>query len=562
MGAFILWYLVLVLLGWLTFPIAFRLFHKLKDRGFGLSKVLGLLLWSYVFWLFNILQIGQNTIPGLLLALTVVLLGSWLCLRKGQYRVLFYWVKAHYQTILFIELVFLVLFGFWVLIRAANPDIIGTEKPMELAFINAILNSTRFPPRDPWLSGYAISYYYFGYVMIAMLIKVTGVASWVGFNLASALWFALTGGAAFSLIFSLISKEGLSEDEEAGTGRTARPGTNLSRLIWSLLGPVYLLIISNVEGFLEMLHARGIFWQPGENGMLQSRFWGWLDIQEISQPPSPPFSWVPERPAGIWWWRASRVVQDYTGANQSREIIDEFPFFSYLLSDLHPHVLAMPFALLAIAFAYNFYRSCQVSSNSGVTWFGWLRSWIEGEAKPFKETQLYSHLKSLDFWFLVFLTGSLAFLNTWDFPIYVGLFAAVYTYIRYRKFGWGWNRVVEFVTFGFLTGVLGVLLFLPFYVGFSSQAGGFLPSLFFFTRGIHFWIMFLPLLFPIFIWLFSILVRNNRMVSIKNGVLFSIFVLAGLWLLSYLVGALAIYFPAIASNLGSRDRQNDRPGPA
>jgi uncharacterized membrane protein len=52
---------------------------------------------------------------------------------------------------------------------------------------------------------------------------------------------------------------------------------------------------------------------------------------------------------GIWWWRASRVLQDYALDGGPREIIDEFPMFSYLLGDLHPHVLAMPFALLATA---------------------------------------------------------------------------------------------------------------------------------------------------------------------------------------------------------------------
>ena len=154
---FILWYVVITLLGWLSFPISFRLFTRLQDRGFGLSKVLGLLLWAYVFWLLNMLQIGQNTPGGLLLALTLVLVASWVCLRNGRFHELLVWVKEHKRTILFIELVFLGLFAFWTLIRSTNPEVAGTEKPMELAFITSILRSPQFPPHDPWLSGYAIS---------------------------------------------------------------------------------------------------------------------------------------------------------------------------------------------------------------------------------------------------------------------------------------------------------------------------------------------------------------------------------------------------------------------
>ena len=61
----------------------------------------------------------------------------------------------------------------------SNPEIVGTEKPMELMFINGIMNSPTFPPRDLWLSGFAISYYYFGYVMASMLALFTAVGRWV-----------------------------------------------------------------------------------------------------------------------------------------------------------------------------------------------------------------------------------------------------------------------------------------------------------------------------------------------------------------------------------------------
>ena len=46
---------------------------------------------------------------------------------------------------------------------------------------------------------------------------------------------------------------------------------------------------------------------------------------------------------------------EYNLAGVWHEIIDEFPFFSYLLGDLHPHVLAMPFDLLAVGVALNLF---------------------------------------------------------------------------------------------------------------------------------------------------------------------------------------------------------------
>ena len=540
---FLLWYLVIFCLGWLTFPITFRVFSRLKDRGFGLSKVLGLLMWGYFFWLMNMLGLSQNTPGGLLLAGAVLIIISAICLRKGRWQELRDWIKDHRRVILFTELVFLILFSLWTFIRSTAPEVSGTEKPMELAFITSILRADNFPPQDPWLSGYAISYYYFGYVMAAMLIKITGTTAWVGFNLASALWFALTGVAAFSLVYSLIS--GLGRSKETTNEQDGKS----ANLVWSLLGPLYMLIVSNVEGFLEMLHSRGLFWQTTAEGTLQSRFWSWLDIQEIVQAPTSPYSWIPERPAGIWWWRASRVLQDYTASGQSREIIDEFPFFSYYLADLHPHVLSMPFVILAISFAFNFFLTFRSENQPGISLFEWAGEWFHGKTIPLQNLTIFPLLSNGGFWIAALITGSLGFLNTWDFPIYVGLFGAVYVYRRYQALGWEWQRLLEFLTFCILTGIVGVLLFLPFYVGFSSQAGGLLPSLFFFTRGIHFWVMFLPLLFPLCWWLISQVNKGNIKFIFQRGIKFAALILVGLGLLSYLLGWLGVLLPVIGNSM-------------
>jgi YYY domain-containing protein len=515
---FLKWYLVISVLGWLTFPITFRFSPNLKDRGFAFSRAFGLLLWGYAFWLLGSFHVLQNDLAGQTVALAV-LCGASIYFAKQNWAGIKTWFKQNVTLILVIEAVFLVLFAGWTLVRAANPVVAGTEKPMEMAFINAILRSPSFPPNDPWLSGYAISYYYFGYVIIAMLARVTGVASGVAFNLAAASWFALTGLGAYGLIHTLISAW------QPATGR--KTATNF---LWALLGPFYLLIVSNAEGVFEYLHARGIFWTRLSDVSFQSNFWRWLDLQELTNPPALPLSWIPQRAGGILWWRASRVLSDYDLTRNWKEIIDEFPFFSYILADLHPHVLTMPFVLLILAIGFNFFLSSWASENRGFAWKGWLR-------KP-------------DFWILALAAGSLAFFNTWDFPIYVALICCAYMLLQVRKNGWQKRIWIDFVGFGLLLGLTGIVMFLPFYTGFKSQAGGIIPSLEYFTRGVHFWIMFAPLLVPILAFLIWLFLQSKNRTHWRKAAWISGVTVFGLWVLSYLLGGFMGVVPALGNLVG------------
>ncbi len=504
----ILWYFVVALAGWLVFPLAYRLLAFLPDRGLTFSRPLGLLLWGYAYWLLTSLHILQNDLGGVFFALLVMMaLSAWQLL-SGDFHErrseMLTWLRQHRKLVVTSEGLFLLAFVLWAVVRAAVPDASGTEKPMELAFINAILRSPGFPPSDPWLSGYAISYYYFGYVMVAMLARISATPGAVAFNLGLVTWFALTALAAYGLVYNLL----------------AARGRKIAAHFWALLAPLFVLLVSNLEGFLEMLHAKGLFWQglgSGTGG--QSAFWQWLNIQELVNPPALPLTWAPGRPGGIWWWRASRVLQDFTLNGQSREIIDEFPAFSYVLGDLHPHVLSMPFVLLAIGLALNtfFRRYSQPKSQPGIG--AWLRS--------------------LDFWLTALVLGGLSFLNTWDFPIYLLLFAAATSLAQYVQLGWRWQLVIDFLERFIYLAIAGVLLYLPFYLGFSSQANGFLPSLVFFTRGVYFWIMFGSLLIPIFAWL----VWRWRGVGLRGwgqGLLFGGGLVGGLWLLSSLYAAIKL----------------------
>ena len=127
-------------------------------------------------------------------------------------------IKSNLRLIVTTEILFLLAFAFMAFVRAANPEATGTEKPMELAFINAILRSPTFPPNDPWMSGYSISYYHFGYIMTAMLARLTGVSGNLAFNLMSALVFALTAVGSYGILYNLLAAyTGKQVDTYTGT---------------------------------------------------------------------------------------------------------------------------------------------------------------------------------------------------------------------------------------------------------------------------------------------------------------------------------------------------------
>lgn len=526
MYAFISWYIIITLTGWLAFPLAYRLLPALTDRGYGISRVLGLLLWGFLTWVLASLGILQFTSGSLLLTAGILLGLSLWAIRSVDFESLKHWITTQKKYILVVEALFLVAFAGWTIVRAANPEASGTEKPMELAFINAILNSPTFPPHDPWLSGYAISYYYFGYVLVSILAKISQTPAGIAFNLGSALIFSMSAIGSYSLVYNIL-KAAQAKTETSGNGFAQFQAT-----FSALLAPVFLLVVSNLEGFLHTLHTRGLFWNKDANGALTSIFWRWLDIKDLNLPPAEPLSWQPTR--FWWWWRASRVIQDYDLAGGPREIINEFPFFSFLLADLHPHVLALPFALLAMTLAFNL-----IMGGAGGK-FRWLK------IKTL-------NISLANFLLLAVTLGGIAFLNTWDLPAHLVLVAAAYTLPQ----AWcGQKRLsgalADFIWFAGLLAISSIVLYLPFYIGFASQAGGILPNLIYPTRGAHLWVMFAPFLAPIFAFLIVLSRKENSLAWLRTGFILTGGLFLSLFIFALLLGYLITLLPeARAVYLGS-----------
>ena len=421
----LVWLLAIELLGLAVLPLAFILFHRLPDRGYTLSKPLALVLFPFVLWVLGLTHVIPNsryTIIGILVAGTAV--SASILYRYKEQIALF--VRAEWRMLLVAEGVFLAFLLLWLGIASGSPAINHTEKLMDFGFINAVLQSRFFPPEDPWLSGHSISYYYFGHFIMAFLIKLTGISSAVGYNLAVALVPALVAIGTFGLIYNLVRL--------SGAGRASALG-------FGLMAPALVILVGNLEGALEFIHLRG--W--GGDG-----FWGWIGVKGLESGVDTGSGAFPDQ--FWWWWRSTRVIDTLADGQSLDYTITEFPFFSFVLGDLHAHVMSLPFMILALSLGLNLFLS---PVKLGFWWL--VRHPIEAGA-------------------LALCLGSLAFINAWDFPLMVAILLAL---VLAKSYGQeGGNLALALRNSVYLMGpvvLLAVVLFLPFYLTFGGQATGILP---------------------------------------------------------------------------------------
>ncbi|MBI2935187.1 MAG: hypothetical protein HYY31_00005, partial [Chloroflexi bacterium] len=121
MGNVVLWVLTVELVGLLAFPVTYRLFRSLKDRGYAFSKPLGLLIVSYGVWLPGSLHL----VPAMqwtVLAMLLLLGGLSALLLRQRWREFRAYLWGHRYLLLATEGVFLCVFLLWTAYRAYDPD--------------------------------------------------------------------------------------------------------------------------------------------------------------------------------------------------------------------------------------------------------------------------------------------------------------------------------------------------------------------------------------------------------------------------------------------------------
>ncbi len=483
------WWVLLLLLGLIALPLTTRFLRFLPDRGYAFAKPLALLLWVYPFWLLASFGFLRNSLGALLAVLILFALVSWEVLRGRGADSVGAWLRANWRYALVVEAVFTVAYLGFAYFRAYNPEISGTEKPMEFMFLNSILASDTFPPRDAWLSGYAISYYYLGYVIVAALATLANTPSSYAFNLGLITTYGLAAVGAFGVAYNLV--------RYAQNGRGQEWLRSRAPYAFGIIAVVFLLVMGNLEGAFEAGYNAGI--GPRD-------YYASLNLHGLGQI-EPSGSLIPKD--NWWWWRASRVLNDVNPADGSHaEVIDEFPAFSFLLGDLHPHVLALPFGILALAVAFNVL----------------VASTAVAAATDSKLGSLVSLLMTPRTLLTVLVVGALGMLNTWDIVTYGLVVAAAFAISQYRAAGkLSWSVVVSSVAYLLVLYIGGYLLFLPFYLGFSSQARGIAPNIFNRTPLHQYLIMFGVFVFVIASFVLVLLARQpDKKRALANALQFAV----------------------------------------
>jgi YYY domain-containing protein len=568
LASFGIWWLIVTLFGLAAWPVLFRVLRFLPDRGYSLARTGGLLAIGYVGWLLGNAGLVRVDGGGVLSSLFIVGVIGVVCAR-GQGLAMREWLHSNRLTALIVVVVFLMAFALWAYVRALNPNITATEKPMEFGFLNSVLRSGLQPPGDPWLAGYAISYYHFGYVIMGMMTALSGVQPSVAFNLGIALLFGLTAVGAFGAVLNMIALAAAARHEP---NELQPPGTETSgagrwlrrAIIPALLGPLFMLL-GNFNGVLEVAHKAGLFAvSPDQAQALAlcppdnrycvickaaaaeqcgktayaNNFWGWMDIKWTDNPPGVAVAneasstgFMPDR--FLWWWQSSRVIHDRTLFGDEVEVIDEFPFFSFLLGDMHPHVLGLPFVFLAIAFGLSTFAAAVAGLEKKTIAFSRPVSWdtIAGILP----------LSLMDILAGAVILGGLSFLNTWDFPIYTFVVSLAYVTGRAVRSGWTSTLWRDGAVMGGTLAIVSVVLYLPFYIGFRSQLGGLLPNVVFGSRIQQFVVMFGPALSILAVVLGWYLFHYRTESDWKSGGVWSLSLLAGL------VGVCAVLALSIVS---------------
>ena len=357
------WYLLALVLGAAAMPLTGRLFRRFQDRGWMFSKVTAIAVSGFLTWFLVAVKIIKFTTMTCIVV-TLVCAAASLILYCREQKAGFECIPfAHLDLVYAEELLFFTAFLLWTYFAGFHPAAYGTEKFMDYGFMEAMMRSKTLPATDLWYSQGKINYYYGGQYFAVFLTKLSGAKVELTYNLMR----TFVAGLAFAMPFSLVHQMVTDRLGRIRTGwKKALPSVTgiLAGISVSIAGNMHYVVYGQIIPFIQKLKG-----------------------EEVSS---------------YWFPDATR----YIGFNPDVEdkTIHEFPCYSFVLGDLHAHVVDIMFVLLILALLYAWMKKVRTTKIT-----------LENtEKKEFWRRQLLMPQLLA----AAALLGMFHWTNYWDFVIY------------------------------------------------------------------------------------------------------------------------------------------------
>ena len=335
------WFLWLQISALLVLPSILQLCQSLPDRGYGLSKVFGFLAIGTITWIlvsWDVVNFSRFAV----VVSSLIMLATCLWQLSRNRSIIKDFFLHERRTWVTVEIIFAGVFFAVLALRFLNPDMWdafrGGEKPMEMGYLTAIGRSENLPPYDPWFAGGVMNYYYFGWFLLAVPMVALGLQPEFVFQFGLATYVSLAVLGVLTIIVNLVSY---------ARERTSFKPPVLSGAIRTGILASFLFAIAGTFDGVRRYHAQ--FREVDKWNLLS----GWPVVGDCLEFLGGFVAWLQGTPLPSYdWWGPSRV-------NTGNFDITEFPFFTFLFGDLHPHLMGMPVFTLLIALSMAYVFSCQ-----------------------------------------------------------------------------------------------------------------------------------------------------------------------------------------------------------
>ena len=409
------WYLLALVLGAAAMPLTGRLFRRFQDRGWMFSKVTAIAVSGFLTWFLVAVKIIKFTTMTCIVV-TLVCAAASLILYCREQKAGFECIPfAHLDLVYAEELLFFAAFLLWTYFAGFHPAAYGTEKFMDYGFMEAMMRSKTLPATDLWYSQGKINYYYGGQYFAVFLTKLSGAKVELTYNLMR----TFVAGLAFAMPFSLV--------HQMVTDRLGKTGSRWKKTLPSVTGILAGISVSIAGNMHYVVYGQIIPF-----------------IQKLKG----------EEVSSYWFPDATR----YIGFNPDVEdkTIHEFPCYSFVLGDLHAHVVDIMFVLLLLGLLYAWMKKVRTTELSGESM---------SRREFWKKQLLMPQLLATGA-----LLGMFHWTNYWDFVIYfvVTCGAALFMNIIGQKGKIRWALGVTAAQAAEIL-ILATVIILPFTLQFDTS---------------------------------------------------------------------------------------------